>query len=165
MCRRANYNRRKEKRTPYFLRVASEHTPQSQFAALFLAVILFSVLSLPGCGGSRLGTVPVKGKVTINGQPVTKGTVFFQPVDATKGRPARSALGPDGAYEASSLDNDRGIVPGEYKVSLMPPATETGNPATQASISAKYRNVNTSGLTLTVPDRGGPVVYDIEMSK
>lgn len=130
-----------------------------------IIVVILTLLPLTGCGGSRLGTVPVKGKVTIDGRPVTTGTVFFQPVDVAQGRPARSALAADGSYAAASLDNDQGIVPGEYKVSLMPPAAEAANPAMQDLIPAKYRNPDTSGLSLTVPDRGGPIVFDIEMRK
>ena len=138
--------------------------PATSLFAVFMTAALLASISFSGCGGSRLGTVPVKGKVTINGQPVKKGTVFFQPVDAAKGRPARSGIKPDGSYAASSLDNDQAIGPGEYKVLLMPPAMEVGSPAGKASIPQKYRDANTSGLTITVPYGGGPITYDIEMS-
>ena len=43
-----------------------------------LAIVLVLVM-LAGCGESGPPLAPVKGKVTLNGQPYTKGTVVFQP--------------------------------------------------------------------------------------
>ena len=136
-----------------------------------ITLALLALIALSGCGGSRLGTVSVKGKITLDGQPVVKGMVFFQPVDAAKGRPARAGIKPDGSYVAASLDNDHGIVPGEYNISVMPPPFEAdamripGRAVAQTGIPPKYRKFKTSGLTLSVPGSSGPITYNIEMSQ
>ena|SRR5438067_10115185 len=67
-----------------------------------------------GCGQHNpLGTVPVSGKVTYNGQPVEGATVSFIPDG--DGRPATAITGPDGAYTLTTL-NWQGAVPGQYTV-------------------------------------------------
>jgi len=42
---------------------------------LFLALGLAAMLALPGCGDS------VSGKVTLDGEPVERGTILFYPTD------------------------------------------------------------------------------------
>jgi hypothetical protein len=73
-----------------------------------------------GCGASGSGAlpslVPVKGKVTFKGQPVTTGTVRFEPDDY--GRPASGKLQSDGTYVLTTLKEGDGVVPGHHRVSI-----------------------------------------------
>jgi hypothetical protein len=67
-----------------------------------------------GCGQNNpLGTVPVSGKVTYNGQPVEGATISFNPDG--DGRPATAISGSDGSYSLATL-NWPGSVPGSYTV-------------------------------------------------
>jgi hypothetical protein len=75
--------------------------------------LLVLVLTL-GCGKQNpLGTVPVGGKVTYNGQPVESATISFIPDG--DGRLATAITGPDGTYNLTTL-NWPGAVPGPYTV-------------------------------------------------
>jgi len=54
-------------------------------------------LFLTGCSGSDLEVAPVKGKVTLDGQPLANGVVQFQP-DGGK-RPAGGGTDENGEYQ------------------------------------------------------------------
>jgi hypothetical protein len=81
----------------------------------------FVLLALVGCGED---TIPrddlpresVSGAVTLDGQPMARGTIQFDPVQGTQG-PAAFAVGEikDGKF---AIDRARGPVPGQYKVSI-----------------------------------------------
>jgi hypothetical protein len=74
-----------------------------------------------GCGsGSAVPPtlIPVKGKVTYKGQPVTKGVVRFEP-DGGFGRMATGQLQSDGTFELSTLKPGDGVVPGVHRVTLI----------------------------------------------
>ena len=98
------------------------------------------------------------GKVSYNGQPVTTGTVMFQPVKPAAGLPLRPATGPlrsDGSFAMSSFETDDGVVPGEYRVSIMSlisgPTPEQPNAPKVWGVPEKYTNPVRSGLTATIP--------------
>ena len=60
--------------------------------------------------------IPVKGKVTYKGQPVTKGVVQFEPDGY--GRPARGQLQSDGTFELTTFKPGDGVVAGEHRISI-----------------------------------------------
>lgn len=67
-----------------------------------------------GCSSSNpLGTLPVSGKVTYNGQPVAGATVTF--VGDGNTRTATAITGADGSYQLATL-NYPGAMPGRYTV-------------------------------------------------
>ena len=76
--------------------------------ALALSALLIG--SSPGCGGKSQfpETLPVSGKVTYKGQPVTKGTVTFQ---SDTGQPATGEIQPDGTYRLSTFAEKDGRSP------------------------------------------------------
>ena len=76
-----------------------------------------------GCGsrGPEVGPATVRGKVTLNGQPVAGGLVVFTP-NAERGGAGKCAFaetGPDGSYTLQ-LNRATAIPPGWYRVSLAP---------------------------------------------
>jgi hypothetical protein len=72
---------------------------------------------LEGCGDDDLGQrYSVSGRVVRQGQPVTKGTVNFMPVDLKSGRTATGAIQSDGYYSLTTKDEQDGALPGDYKV-------------------------------------------------
>jgi hypothetical protein len=84
---------------------------------------LLAALSLgacAGCGARGAGTlpdlVPVKGKVTFKGEPLSKGTVHFEPDDF--GRPASGKLKADGSFVLTTLKEGDGVVAGHHRVSI-----------------------------------------------
>lgn len=122
--------------------------------------VSFSVAILAaGCsgGGSKPATTKVHGKVTYKGQPVTEGTVNFQPAKPAAGSPVRPAVGmiqPDGTYELASFGGSDGAVPGDYLVTVRTAgdiSVENPKAAPVSKTPPKYANPEQSGLKATIP--------------
>ena len=65
--------------------------------ALLASLLLASVGGCSGGGGPPSGGVT--GKVTVDGQPVTGGSIRFYPVSAdSKSKASGGVIGPDGSY-------------------------------------------------------------------
>ena len=154
-------------------------------ANLFLAsVLLFAV----GCG-SGLGTVPVTGKVTLDGEPVEGAMVVFN-ADSADGRSASGMTDASGAYVLTTEFNGDGALPGSYKVAVskfeggddgMPDTTGMSEdeamdamygaldkkgrnaPVAKNLIAKKWSNEAGSGLTATVTD-SGPNEFNFEVT-
>jgi hypothetical protein len=142
-----------------------------QCAALFAAFSL-----LPGCGGA---TGTLSGKVTLDGQPVTTGTVLF-----TNGNSAQNAMvsiQSDGTYKAEGVavgDMKVGVTAPPPNASSMPKGAKGPPPGIPADhpqaklysqgsttpgfdIPKEYSNPETSNLTVKV--EGGQQTYDIAL--
>jgi hypothetical protein len=117
-------------------------------------VHLFALASLVlvpcwGCGasggsGAVAALVPVKGKVTYKGRPLTNGVVRFAPEGY--GRPATGRLQSDGSYTLGTNKEGDGVVAGAHLV------TVGGFDKTLASDRAlkKYGTSRSSGFTAEV---------------
>ena len=73
-------------------------------------------LLLAGCGSGD-GLATVKGKVTLNGQPLEGAVVQFQPT-ADDGSPSAGKTDAKGRYELMHTFNTRGGMPGEHVVTI-----------------------------------------------
>jgi len=79
---------------------------------LALAVIACSgLIASVGCGGPAAPSL--KGKVTLDGAPVTSGSIVFLP-EASEGRKAAAAI-EDGNY---TIPAEEGLKPGKYRVEV-----------------------------------------------
>lgn len=133
----------------------------------------FAVLTLAiagGCSSSGLeGTIPIRGKVTYQGTPLESGEVRYVPVDANNGRVARGKLDSSGRYRLTTLKDDDGALPGDYRVVVVVypeqfddiaqrdrrRAAEGAEPnanQSQPPIPERYYKPETSGLTDTVDE-------------
>jgi hypothetical protein len=75
------------------------------------------VLALSGCGGSnRPATLPVRGIVLLDNEPVAGAAVMFHPVGG--GRPAEGVTGADGRFELKTFEEGDGALPGEHQVTV-----------------------------------------------
>src|SRR5262245_53639354 len=85
--------------------------------------LVASAAFLLGCGDtSRPKLGRVSGKVTYNGQPVTRGIVSFVPrggPGAQTGQPATGEIGPDGTYTLTTFEKGDGAVLGEHTVLVL----------------------------------------------
>ena len=101
-----------------------------------------------GCGPSdgvqSAETVPVKGKVTYQGKPLSKGVVTFEP--AHHRRVATGDIGPDGTFELTTLKKGDGAAPGKHRVSV----SGTGPTAKAELVPKKYTEANTSKVEVEV---------------
>lgn len=126
------------------------------------------VFVLAGCGQGET-TIPVKGKVLVDGLPLTVGTVIFTP-DAAKGNTSlhepRGKLDANGVYQVYQTKDREGVAPGWYKISISAQRlTDAKDPYSYASvIPTKFARPDTSGLALEVVDKPAQGAYDITLS-
>ena len=81
-----------------------------------VAGVVAAALAVIGCGGGESDEFPrepISGKVTLNGQPLTKGLITFSPFE--KPEPVVTAAVLDGAY---SLERSEGPSPGLHRVQI-----------------------------------------------
>jgi hypothetical protein len=93
-------------------------------STVWLVAVVFA-----GCSsaGDNLPRQAVSGRVTLDGKPLERGTISFQP---ESGLPTAAAVGiTAGSY---SMARAQGLVPGTYRVliSSTPPAAVTIDPTT-----------------------------------
>ena len=114
-----------------------------------LAVALVAALSLSaaGCGDGRPKRVPVSGRVTIDGEPLTYGFVRFHPQEG--GRLGQSRIGPDGRFSLTTYDKGDGVTVGTHAVEVLAgePVSDT---KTKWHAPKKYAERATSELTVTI---------------
>ena len=116
------------------------------------------VFSCWGCGsgsGTLPSLVPVKGIVKYKGQPLTKGTVRFEPDGY--GRMATAQIQPDGTFVLSTLSKDDGVVAGLHKVSIR----DTGPSSKKELVPKKYSDPKTSMLTAEVDSEHTEFTFDL----
>jgi hypothetical protein len=139
---------------------------------LGLSLALGAFVAMLGCGGDGLKRVPVKGKVTAEGEAVGNATVSFIPADGTKGEGGIGTTDADGNFTLTgSRRGDQGIVPGTYRVrisrfvdrdgTLLPSDHKQADfPHAVESVPAPFSSPD-STLEVTVPDKGGTVNIEI----
>ena len=120
-------------------------------------VLAALVLSCWGCGTSSEPpagtTIPVKGKVTYKGQPLTQGSVVFEP---DGGREANGEIQSDGTFELTTFKIGDGAVPGVHRVGI------TGSlKGGKSPIPVKYRSPSSSKLEVEVS--AGKTDYPVDI--
>lgn len=122
-----------------------------EHAAVAAAALVLS-LSATGCGPSRPVVVPVAGIVTLDGKPLAGGFVRVVPAAS---RPATGVIGPDGRFTLGTFAAADGCVPGTHGLEVIGPLPAGGEaaaavPAPTVTVPARYRDAQTSGLTITI---------------
>jgi hypothetical protein len=119
----------------------------SNSLGFFSFLLVASMFAEAGCGqssGETAALIPVKGKVSFKGQPVTKGSVRF--LADGYGRDASGTLQPDGSFTLSTSKDGDGVVAGEHPVTI----SGFNNPLASNRALKKYAAGRTSGLTAEV---------------
>ena len=153
------------KRFKTLLLPITEDTQMKKERTRVHAMLLLTAVVLVTAGCQKRETLgTVSGNVTFQGKPVTQGVVMFR--DAGRGIYITAELDAQGHYEVKQATG-AGLQPGEYQVSVNPPVVDApmGGPAqtsTFPNIPLKYRDANTSGLTLTVPAEGTTMNIDMK---
>jgi hypothetical protein len=146
----------------------------TKFTALGLLV-----MPITGCGRPLPETAKVAGHVTLDGQPVTQGTIMFIP---ELGRPATGTIGPEG-YELTTFEPGDGAILGRHTDTIAATETVGGDiPASFADeikskgqragelrylIPRKYSDRATSGLTAEIKAQPEPnkINFDLTTDK
>jgi len=134
-----------------------------------LACVCLLLLVVVGCDKSGVGkTVPVSGKVTVDGQPLESGSLSLKPDSAkgntTKVEPAATISG--GSYEVSAAGK-KGAPPGWYKITVVSEdVPDSTNPtAVKSKVNAKYKAVETTTLSFEVKEGAPANAYDLALTK
>ena len=77
-------------------------------------VVLGLLLALNGCSDHAGGRLAVQGTVTLDGQPLTRGSISFRPVAGTSG-PTAGAKIVDGRF---SIPSGKSVFAGKYRVEI-----------------------------------------------
>jgi len=126
---------------------------------LWCAFFSVAVLSLSGCGGPATPpTARVGGIVTLDGQPLSSGSVRFVPdrSKGTTGRMAVGVIGSDGRFTLTSFKPGDGSLVGFHKVAIIcegeaPPFDpKIPPPPPKSLIPIRYTDDKTSGITAEV---------------
>lgn len=105
-------------------------------------IVLGAMLCVLGCGGGEKveypETVPVTGKITLDGKPLEGAQLTIRPESTgEKSYPARASSEADGSFQAftffSAASDVPGVVPGKYKVSVVKMDTPAGTGAHDAA--------------------------------
>lgn len=128
---------------------------------------------IAGCSKhDGLERAPITGLLTVQGQPLPGASVVFTPAKGTPGAGAIGVSGPDGKFQViSSRQDDPGIPPGEYSVSvsrladpdgtvLSPEATQADHPLARETVPGPYSGAG-SPLKVSIPKEGGEVKVDV----
>lgn len=121
-------------------------SPRMHNSCLFLSVLL-----LIGCGRAgelrETGRSAAKGIVTIDGRPLTGGSITLVSIDDPKYRvtaPIRS----EGVFFVADAPL------GRVHVAVETESIRNGDPSSFVPIPSKYAKAETSGLTATIADDG-----------
>jgi hypothetical protein len=84
---------------------------------LFICFVLFCALEIAGCSrGDRPELTEVQGIVTLDGKPLPRATVIFQPMNG--GRSSRGLTDSQGKYRLLYLRDIEGAILGSHKVTI-----------------------------------------------
>ncbi|MDG3002533.1 hypothetical protein [Paludisphaera mucosa] len=114
------------------------HALAASSRSLVLPAALFACLGLAGCGEGGPSRLPVSGKVSLDGKPLTTGKVTFVPLDGTTASVAEIR---DGAFQA---DRSAGPSPGRYQVEIIavePTGKKVPNPDVPGSTIDEERDL------------------------
>lgn len=122
------------------------------YSPLAYLLLFFTAVSLTGCGGAYDSSVA--GVVTLDGNPLPRGTVAFNPEKT--GPPAYGQINSSGNYTVMT-GREEGLSAGNYVVTVVAndlpsePGKDGGPPPAGKPISpAWYRSKESSGLSFTV---------------
>ena len=141
-----------------------------------VGVVGLSVL-LAGCGGvtARPKVVPVSGKVTQKGKPLTAGDVEFTPVGGAEGggHIATGQIESDGTYRLTTFNTGDGAVLGPHKVTVVVRSTADMRKMNELGggkiayklppslLPPKYSKVESTPLKYTVEDKDNTINIDL----
>lgn len=137
-----------------------------------LVAAVVATVAFVGCGGDT-GPVlyPVLGTVTVDGQPLEKAGVAFQPDESqgnTLGLFPAGTTDESGKYELMTAAK-KGAPAGHYKIVVIPyspPPTGGAVPKAAAiPFDKKFSDPKSTDLSFEVAKSSEPLVFDIELTK
>ncbi|WP_442483305.1 hypothetical protein [Aeoliella sp. SH292] len=128
-----------------------------------LCLIAVCIVGLAGCRPSyQLDIAPAHGTVTLDGKPLSAGSVLLMPA---KGRGASAPLARDGTFVLTTYNPGDGAILGKHKVIVLPLQSDSESdelPAGYVDVPGRYRNATTSGIEVEVVS-GKDNVFDFQL--
>lgn len=139
--------------------------------AWLAASVLAALFVGAGCGGDGATIVPVRGRVTLAGQPVEGASVMLHPEG--EGRPATGLTDASGEFQLTTVDEFDGAMLGDYRVtvSLVRPRGDVDYETAESGLDEmnleyvvpqRYGDRDTSGLTAQVERGMSPLELELE---
>jgi len=122
-----------------------------------------------GCGEPAAPpNAPVKGKVTIDGKPLTAGNVSLisqtPPPAGMQASMSAGQINSSGEFEIFTAGKS-GAPVGKYKVSVTPSMVPGGAGQDAPQIDMKYRDVSQTPLMFEVVEKPDAGRYDLKLDK
>ena len=131
-------------------RVRTDGTQQRPVLDFGKFVACIGVMIFAGCSEQTLSRVPVSGHVTIDGRPLSSGSIRFVP---EHGRPASSGIDKAGRFRLASQaigeQSREGLEPGLYRVAVTSNQF-VGDETAVWLTPPKYADFRTSGLEVVI---------------
>jgi hypothetical protein len=129
-------------------------------AGLSIGLVSCLLLTVTGCGDGRPAVVPAKGRVYMNGEPLT-GYAGFVRVEPIGSRAATGDISEsDGTFTLTSFEAGDGCVPGTHPVAVI--VNTTIGEELVFLVPEHYSDTSTSGLQVTVAADGGELKIELE---
>jgi hypothetical protein len=110
----------------------------------------------------------VRGIVTLDGQPLSFGTVTFIPelAESDGGRPGQARIEPDGSFTIGTANPTKpaGLLPGRYKVAVLamkPIPNASADRLTELAVPARYTEPTKTPFAVTVA--AGPNHFELPL--
>ena len=120
-----------------------------------------------GCGGPPTAYL-VHGTVVFpDGQPLTRGTVEFEPVGQKKTITASGEIAADGTFQLGTYQPKDGAIAGEHRVAVISDyeigtGVERPGELPPSKLHSKFRSFKTSGLKFTVKPRMNNLLIEVD---
>ncbi len=123
---------------------------------LFAVLVALSAMVIPGCGRGGPKVYPVRGRVVVDGQPVSGAAVTFHPVGSAESLRPSALTDEQGYFSLTSYvsgdgapDSDYAVTVTLYRVISLRPQAE-GDETTRNVLPPRYANPAESQLKTTV---------------
>lgn len=132
---------------------------------LNVAAACLLLTAINGCGGPTDGRMNVTGSATIDGAPLTDGTITFYKGSSSSG----VGIIKDGAFTVSESGGTEGMQPGTYQIAIQSWEVEPfavgddgqmGGPG-KSRIPEKYNSTATSELTAEISAENADVTFEL----
>ena len=114
--------------------------------------LLFAGLAMAGCGNPNLSVAPVSGTVTLDGTPLKKASVMFQPNDG--GRPSFGVTNDQGRYVLEYSLNELGAKVGVCTVRVTTENRSDDGKVTKEMVPKRYK---TSPIEVQVESKSNTI--------
>jgi hypothetical protein len=148
---------------------AARPAPTRRLAPACAALALFAA----GCGaGNEPKTYPVSGKVVYKGKgdaaQLEGGYVILEAVADPAKAVVQGQIDEGGTFALGSVIGGKpvgGVLPGEYRVRVVPPTDEETGRAMRTLIHPRFQSFDKSGIRLTIAADENDVTIEVEPAR